>query len=266
MNNDRNRQQGVVLVIAMVALLAISLGGVALMRTVDTSNVVSGNVAFNEAAIQMADIGAEVAYAEINAEADPKVFTGKAYYFPNYSPISPTSGLPTQAGAWQDVPANTVNLSGYRVQYMVERMCAETANFQENPTLEKCRASPLNVIPPPDTSGGASGTTGSGTSGGSTPACTSGISQPVTRCTKNNAETICITDTTETICNVDTAQTLVHSTSCTLETGTCSSTVSLPVGSVTTAKLYYRITVQVFGPRNTRALAQYFYPQEIPVN
>ena len=56
--NYRNKQQGVVLVIALIALMAISLAGVALMRSVDSSNVVSGNIAFNEAAIQMADIGA----------------------------------------------------------------------------------------------------------------------------------------------------------------------------------------------------------------
>ncbi len=185
--NYRKQQQGVVLVIALIALVAISLAGVALMRTVDTSNVVSGNIAFNEAAIQMADIGAEVAYAEIDAEtvkASP--FAGMAYAYPNYSAINPASRLPTQAGAWQAVPANTVNLSGYAIQYMVERMCINTANFQEAPTFTKCKAAPLY-----DTDG-------------------------VLLADANN--------------------------------------IPLKVG-----KLYYRITVQVNGPRNTRGLSQYFY-------
>jgi len=184
--NYRHKQQGVVLVIALIALVAISLTAVALMRTVDTSNVVSGNIAFNEAAIQMADIGAEQAYAEIDAEPDPKVFTGKAYYYPNYSSISAVSRLPTQAAAWKVVPSSSVNLSGYAVQYMVERMCVGTANFQEVPTFSKCKAAPLY-----DTAG-------------------------VLLADANN--------------------------------------IPLPVG-----KLFYRITVQVNGPRNTRALSQFFY-------
>ncbi|MDO9012866.1 MAG: hypothetical protein Q7U78_13840 [Gallionella sp.] len=184
--NYRNKQQGVVLVIALIALVAISLTAVALMRTVDTSNVVSGNIAFNEAAIQMADIGAEVAYKEIDDEPDPKVFTGKAYYFPNYSDISAVSRLPTQAGTWKAVPSSSVNLSGYAVQYMAERMCVGTANFQEVPTFTKCKAVPLY-----DTAG------------------------------------ILLAD---------------------------ANSIPLSVG-----KLYYRITVQVNGPRNTRALSQFFY-------
>ncbi|MHB1100204.1 MAG: pilus assembly PilX family protein, partial [Burkholderiales bacterium] len=56
------RQQGVVLVIALIALVAMSLAGISLMRTVDTTNVISGNMAFNEAAIQMEDVGEEQAY------------------------------------------------------------------------------------------------------------------------------------------------------------------------------------------------------------
>jgi len=186
MTNFRNKQQGVVLMIALIALVAISLAGIALMRSVDTSNVVSGNIAFNEAAIQMADIGAEQAYAEINAEPDPKVFAGKTYYFPNYSAIDATSRIPTQAGTWKTVPANTVNLSGYSVQYMVERMCTGTANFQEAPTFTKCKAIPL----------------------------------------------------------YDTNDVLLAD----------ANGIPLKMG-----KLYYRITVQVHGPRDTRGLSQYFY-------
>jgi len=98
--NYRNKQQGVVLVIALIALMAISLAGVALMRSVDTSNVVSGNIAFNEAAIQMADIGAEQAYTEImgNLSSNPNSCqfvaancpvnsAGQPYFYPNASAL-----------------------------------------------------------------------------------------------------------------------------------------------------------------------------------
>lgn len=51
------QQRGVVLLVALIALVALSLSGLALMRSVDTSNIVSGNFAFSEATTQMAEIG-----------------------------------------------------------------------------------------------------------------------------------------------------------------------------------------------------------------
>jgi Tfp pilus assembly protein PilX len=50
-------QQGIVLLVALIALVALSLSGIVLMRGVDTSNIISGNFAFNEATTQMAEVG-----------------------------------------------------------------------------------------------------------------------------------------------------------------------------------------------------------------
>jgi type IV pilus assembly protein PilX len=214
--NYRNKQQGVVLVIALIALVAISLAGVALMRSVDTSNVVSGNIAFNETAIQMADVGAERAYTEIlgNLASNPNSCqfiqancphnsAGQYYFYPNVSSLDAATKLPTPTGglAWSD--ANAVTLPGdtaasYFIQYIIERMCGNvitgatatpgdnTANSQETATFAKCRAAPLY-----DSNGNP---------------------------------------------------------------------------SIGTGKLFYRITVQVTGPRNTRGLAQYFYGVQDTVN
>lgn len=220
--NYRNRQQGVVLVIAMIALVAISLAGVALMRTVDTSNVVSGNIAFNEASIQIADIGAELAYQQVNANlyydhtthadgslveyhndtANPGNITGYA--------LNPNTGCESQTNcpnyyymtlqsnpaglAWYQVQANQVTPalpSGYSLQYRIERMCAATglATFKDASGNENCRALPIY---------------------------TAGVLQ---------------------------ANPLVD-----------------PNGTQSFAgKLFYRITVKVTGPKDTTAQAQYFY-------
>lgn len=64
-NTLYKQQRGVVLLVALIALIALSLSGLALMRSVDTSNIVSGNFAFNEATTQMAEIGMENAQAFI---------------------------------------------------------------------------------------------------------------------------------------------------------------------------------------------------------
>lgn len=203
MTNFRNKQQGVVLMIALIALVAISLAGIALMRSVDTSNVVSGNIAFNEAAIQMADIGAEQAYVEImgNLASNPNgcLFVsancptnsaGQSYLYPNVSTIDAITRLPTPAGGlnWsnpmmQTLPGDTV--ASYSVHYMIERMCTGTANNQVAATFAKCKVAPIYDTPIPP------------------------------------------------------------------------NTTSAPL--VGLGKLFFRVTVQVVGPRNTRGVSQYFF-------
>jgi hypothetical protein len=174
------------------------------MRSVDTGNVVSGNLAFNEAAIQMVDVGAEDAYTFINSNtADittscQTVTTGicPSYYYPNIASLDAVTRLPVQAAAltWStatDVPGQT----GFTYQYVIERMCKGTipdrptsASPEEQATFAKCTVA------------------------------------------------ILYDDTTGLV-------------------------VQEGLG-----KLFYRITVQVNGPRNTRALAQYFYGIQDTVN
>ena len=46
-----HRQHGVVLFVALIAMVVMSLAGVALIRSVDTTGSVAGNLAFREASI-----------------------------------------------------------------------------------------------------------------------------------------------------------------------------------------------------------------------
>lgn len=55
------KQRGVVLLIALIALVALTLAGIALVRSVDTGNVIAGNLAFKQAALQVSDTGTEAA-------------------------------------------------------------------------------------------------------------------------------------------------------------------------------------------------------------
>ena len=54
-------QQGVVLVIALIILVAMTLAGIALVRSVDTTNIIAGNIAFQQAAVHSGEAGAEAA-------------------------------------------------------------------------------------------------------------------------------------------------------------------------------------------------------------
>jgi type IV pilus assembly protein PilX len=57
------RQHGIVLVIALIVLVAMTLAGVALVRSVETGNMVAGNLAFKQGATLAGDAAVEGAIA-----------------------------------------------------------------------------------------------------------------------------------------------------------------------------------------------------------
>ncbi len=66
---NKSKQTGVVLFIALIALVVMSLAAAALIRSVDTNTVISGNLAFKQSAIVSSDRGLESALDWINAQA-----------------------------------------------------------------------------------------------------------------------------------------------------------------------------------------------------
>src|SRR5436190_18512507 len=56
------RQRGVVLVIALIVLVAMTLVAIGTLRSVDTSNVVAGNLGFKQATLNGTDQAVETAY------------------------------------------------------------------------------------------------------------------------------------------------------------------------------------------------------------
>lgn len=66
--NIGNRQRGAVLFFAIVVLAVTTLAGVALTRSVDTANMIAGNLAFQQSTAHSADVGVEAAvnWLEVN--------------------------------------------------------------------------------------------------------------------------------------------------------------------------------------------------------
>src|SRR5258708_39228225 len=54
-----HRQHGVVLFVALIAMVVMSLAGVALIRAVDTTGSVAGNLAFREASVPAVSMAVE---------------------------------------------------------------------------------------------------------------------------------------------------------------------------------------------------------------
>lgn len=99
----RKSEQGVVLLIALIVLVAMTLAGVALVRSTYTTNLIAGNLAFSQAATQAGDIGTEKALTFLRSGVslynNPGVVaTG------GYSPIffDPAPGASWQA-FWQQL-------------------------------------------------------------------------------------------------------------------------------------------------------------------
>jgi type IV pilus assembly protein PilX len=59
--NGPPSERGVVLLVALIILVALTLAGVALIRSVDTANIIAGNLSFRESAVHAGELGTQTA-------------------------------------------------------------------------------------------------------------------------------------------------------------------------------------------------------------
>lgn len=64
------KQRGVVLLIALIILIAMTLAGIGMMRSVDTGNLAAGNLAFRQATGNAGDAGMNVGFDALAAVAN----------------------------------------------------------------------------------------------------------------------------------------------------------------------------------------------------
>lgn len=146
-NSGPARQRGVVLFIALIVLVAMTLAGIAVMRSVGTNVLISGNIAFKQAATSVADYGVEKARDWIQ-KALPTVLQndgapGTGYFSSwKYDPTAPTDVVknfdPFQFD-WNGsgmlvAPAPDAST---RVQYVIHRMC-KVANASTDDVNQQC--------------------------------------------------------------------------------------------------------------------------------
>lgn len=70
------RQRGVVMMVAMIVLVAMTLAGIALTRSMETTNMIAGNMAFKQVSVQAADVAMEQAVAFIEGNGGSGVLGG----------------------------------------------------------------------------------------------------------------------------------------------------------------------------------------------
>lgn len=149
------RQRGAVLFIALIVLVAMSLAGIALIRGVDTANLIAGNLAFKQNATHGGDWGVEQARAWLQLQPSPVLYADvpgrysaamqTGLDFTGTDPSAPDFNWDANSFGPLTDPA------GNEVRYVIHRMC----ELAGNPGSVNCVRTSLG------------GTTG-GTQGGAT--------------------------------------------------------------------------------------------------
>lgn len=173
MSTLRLRQRGAVLFIALIVLVAMSLAGIALIRSVDTANLIAGNLAFKQNATHGGDWAAEQARNWLQAQAATDLYndTPGRYYAAMQSGLDFTATDPSRPDF--DWANNSHSLGADPagnpdVRYVIHRMC----DLAGNPGSVNCVRT--------STGGTADSTKGGATYGGAALPSTSQIYYRIT--------------------------------------------------------------------------------------
>jgi Tfp pilus assembly protein PilX len=164
------RQAGAILLIAMVVLVAMTLSALALIKSVNTTNLIAGNLGFRESALLASDRSMEKALNFLD-----NLCTGKCLYEDNGNDpaIKNSEGKcywatrenePTEANGktWEDVMddlnASNANCgfsdgAGNNVWYVIQRLCRKTGAVSK----AQCSWSPHCKLTGSAGAGGSSG-------------------------------------------------------------------------------------------------------------
>lgn len=157
----KSKQQGLVLFIAMIALVVMSLAAVALIRSVDTNTKIAGNLAFKQSALTSANRGVESAIDWLALQAFNSLDTSNKTegYYAVYGDVDQDGTKDSVEGNLDEpatlrdgalwVDANSAVASGAgiadgvelnsqnTIRYIIERMCERAVAPAESVT-NKC--------------------------------------------------------------------------------------------------------------------------------
>jgi Tfp pilus assembly protein PilX len=143
-----SRQRGVVLMIALIMLVAMTLGGLALVRSVNMTNIIAGNLAFQQGATNSGDTGIEVAINWLEANNGVNLYISTAAQGYTATRQDPGAGQSWDA-FWRAVLVNQAvtlvadtgvalqydasgatnvvrrNSAGNLVSFAIQRLCAQ---------------------------------------------------------------------------------------------------------------------------------------------
>lgn len=120
-------QRGYMLMLVLVALVAMMISGVALVRSMDTNTLVAGNLASRNATVNSADAGVQAAAAWIQANSSNGVLNADAAASGYYS--YGTDQAWTSSTFWTTCTTCTfTDAANNQVSWSVSRMCKLTGS------------------------------------------------------------------------------------------------------------------------------------------
>ncbi len=153
-------QQGVILFIALIVLVAMSLAGIALMRSVDTNVLVAGNLAFRQSSTMYADVGVETARGWLSANAALLINNqpgGALHYWANWQSGIDFIGATASTADdydWSQAASVAAPDPAFAINYVIHRLCGN-AGDPATPAANCMKAA----------AGGGAGTASGGTKG-----------------------------------------------------------------------------------------------------
>ncbi len=128
-------QRGVILFVALIVLVAMSLAGIALMRSVDTNVLIAGNLVFRQGATMAGDWGIEAARTWLDTNKagttlendQPGVANGTGYWANWQSNADLYGGTATTADDynWNNATVVGTDTGGNEVRYVIHRLCSQ---------------------------------------------------------------------------------------------------------------------------------------------
>jgi type IV pilus assembly protein PilX len=143
------RERGAIFFVALIVLVAMSLAGIALMRSVDTNVLIAGNLAFRQGATAGGDWGVEDARTWIGANAailNSDTPPGASFYWANWQQnldlIGNNPDPLVQDYDWNSTDPRDLGFdsAGNQVKYVIHRLC-DTAGA---PNVVQCVKSSLS--------------------------------------------------------------------------------------------------------------------------
>ena len=155
------RQQGIALFVALIAMVLLSLAGIALVRSVDTTNSVATNIAFRQGSIGPVNFAIEKAIDDLfkskvialqNADdlAHSYYATLQPGEKPNGVPLVLAGDYATMSAAYSTagLPAPTIDgTTKMEVRAVIERVCRAVGPSPWLVTIGTCDTLPPKVSP-----------------------------------------------------------------------------------------------------------------------
>jgi hypothetical protein len=143
-------QKGVVLFLALIALVALTLGGLALFRSTDMGVLVVGNLGMQRSATRAADLGSNSAIAWLDANGVKGSTVLNDDSIPDGYSAAGVNDVPGSNQTWAEYwdvltgshPAKSLAVdatTGNQVSYVIQRLCDRAGEaYATSPELVRC--------------------------------------------------------------------------------------------------------------------------------